>query len=737
MTATTESGYAAVFQFYVDLGWPGVIKLKAGTKDPVPAGFTGNNGVDPSYADMHAWAEEEPGGNVALRLPDGFIGIDEDRWGGKTGQQTVEEAERRWGALPPSQKSTSRTCGSGIRIYRVPPGTVFPGNLEFPELGLGGVEFLQRHHRYVMAWPSTHPNGATYEWYDADGNVTNPPHIDDIPDLPAKWVENLRQPDKPTSTAGLGSDGPYNVRQALTEGQPSHRVNGKLGQAIMGCQGGSRHDATRDNVLGLLRCGKQGEPGVLAALTALQKAFVEAVWKDRAGGRDEATTEFRNFINSKKTALLLADDTYDDWNNNVTEVAADTLAANPEVGNSDEPGAVADPYEGLIQHKLQMLRVNKEAQRRLDDEQRPRLELPAVKPLAALLEEPDEDTPWLIDKVMQADSRVMLAAQFKAGKTTIVGNLTRSLADGTPFLGAFEVKQHPVKIVLIDDELSERMLRHWLREQGVTNTAAVVDVVSLRGRVGSFNLLDEHVRAQWAQRLGDVGCDCLILDCLRPILDALGLDENRDAGKFLTAFDALLADAGITSAVMVDHMGHSGERNRGDSRKLDWPDATWKLVRENDQPDSARFFSAYGRDVDVFEGRLAFDPATRHLTYVQGSRSDGKVRAAYIDVIRLLSVRAPGRAPVQGDERQWMSKNSIEGALPGYGENTDTGVHTQKAVRGAIALGLKTGVLQVQKGARGAQFVSIAHPCAKCGLPVVTKRERHESCPADAEGALE
>ncbi len=402
-----------------------------------------------------------------------------------------------------------------------------------------------------------------------------------------------------------------------------------------------------------------------------------------------------------------------------------------------EPGGDADPLEGAISHQLTLLRVKREAQRRLDDEQRPRLELPAVKPLAALLEEPDEDTPWLIDKVMQADSRVMLAAQFKSGKTTIVGNVVRSLADGTPFLGAFEVKQHPVKIVLIDDELSERMLRHWLREQGVTNTEAVVDVVSLRGRVGSFNLLDEHVRAQWAQRLGDVGCDCLILDCLRPILDALGLDENRDAGKFLTAFDALLADAGITSAVMVDHMGHSGERNRGDSRKLDWPDATWKLVRENEQPDSARFFSAYGRDVDVFEGRLAFDPATRHLTYVQGSRSDGKVRAAYIDVIRLLSVRAPGRAPVQGDERQWMSKNSIEGALPGYGENTDIGVHTQKAVRGAIALGLKTGVLQVRKGARGAQFVSIAHPCAKCGLPVVTKRERHESCPTEVEGALE
>ena len=205
---------------------------------------------------------------------------------------------------------------------------------------------------------------------------------------------------------------------------------------------------------------------------------------------------------------------------------------------------------------------------------------------------------------MQADTRVMLAAQFKSGKTTIVGNLIRALADGTPFLGAFEVKQRPGRIVVIDNELSERMLRRWLREQGVENTGAVV-TVSLRGRVSTFNLLDEHTRAEWASRLRSLCADFLILDCLRPVLDALGLDENRDAGKFLTPFDTLLADAGITSAVMVDHMGHNGERNRGDSRKLDWPDATWKLVRENEHPNSPRFFSAYGRDVG---GPSGFQP---------------------------------------------------------------------------------------------------------------------------------
>jgi hypothetical protein len=74
-------------------------------------------------------------------------------------------------------------------------------------------------------------------------------------------------------------------------------------------------------------------------------------------------------------------------------------------------------------------------------------------------------------------------------------------------------------------------------------------------------------------------------------------------------------------------MGHSGERARGASRLRDWPDVEWRLVREKTEngdvdPAAPRYFSAYGRDVDVPESRLVFDPATRHLTLEGGSRAD-------------------------------------------------------------------------------------------------------------------
>ena len=135
---------------------------------------------------MYAWAEEEPGGNLALRLPDGVIGIDVDAYDAKTGAATLAEAERRWGKLPPTYRSTSRDDGiSGIRLYRVPPGTQLQTVIRFPELGIGDIEIVQRHHRYVMCWPSIHPNGNRYRWIaEIDGSIMDqPPAVDDVPYL--------------------------------------------------------------------------------------------------------------------------------------------------------------------------------------------------------------------------------------------------------------------------------------------------------------------------------------------------------------------------------------------------------------------------------------------------------------------------------------------------------------------------------------------------------------------------
>ena len=380
-----------------------------------------------------------------------------------------------------------------------------------------------------------------------------------------------------------------------------------------------------------------------------------------------------------------------------------------------------------IEVELDKLRIRDEARRRLEDENRPPVAVPPVRGLTALLAEPDMPARYRIDRLAPVDARIILSAQYKAGKTILVGNLLRSLADGHPFLGRFNVNTPARRVVLIDDELSENTLRPWLRDQGIINTDAVVDVVALRGKVAAFNLLDDRRRDEWAARLRDLECDYLILDCLRPVLDSLGLDENHDAGRFLVAYDALLEEAGVADSTLLQHMGHANERARGDSRLQDWPDAIWRMIREDDNPDSPRFFTAYGRDVDVPEGRLRFDPQTRRLTYSAGSRGDAKTEAAMVAMIAVLAEHA------QEDDGKGLSGNTLEMRTAGGGE------HTRKAIRAGIAKAIERNLVEIlpTRGPHGAKMHRLTHPCEECGRPVTGGGSRHLSCPPEDADPME
>ncbi len=378
-----------------------------------------------------------------------------------------------------------------------------------------------------------------------------------------------------------------------------------------------------------------------------------------------------------------------------------------ETGEDGQPTEAAiaarEAWEKLVQHRANEIRRDREARRLVDAEDRPKIEFPPVRSLTDLLSQPLPPTQWRVDQLAQADGHNILSAQFKAGKTTVRDNLIRSLVDSEPFLGKFAVHRPAAGLVLIDNELSDRMVQDWLARQKIRNTDAVADVITLRGKVSTFNIFDDACRADWAARLRDVGCDYLILDCLRPVLDAFGLSEDKDAGKFLVPFDALLDEAGIRDALIVHHMGHQGERSRGDSRLQDWPDATWRLMRENEDPSSERFFTAFGRDVNVSEGRLIFDEATHRLTYAEGSRGDAKTEAALQDVLALLAA----------DKEGGLSGRAIETGLGTYG-------HTQKAIRAAINLAVVQQLVEVQPGPKRSKLHRIAEPCATCGLPVTS-----------------
>jgi hypothetical protein len=171
----------------------------------------------------------------------------------------------------------------------------------------------------------------------------------------------------------------------------------------------------------------------------------------------------------------------------------------------------------------------------------------------------------------------------------------------------------------------------------------------------------------------------VILDCLRPVLDAAGLDERGEVGRFLVPFGELLGRLNVPEAVLVQHMGHSGERARGDSVLLGWPDANWKIVRRDAEDDrSARFFSAFGRDVDIPECELGFNSMTGKLIAIGGSRKEADGRAAIPVVLELLA------------ERPKLSGRQIEQELQG--------VYPQKVIRSAVKLAIEDRSVVTEPG---------------------------------------
>lgn len=357
----------------------------------------------------------------------------------------------------------------------------------------------------------------------------------------------------------------------------------------------------------------------------------------------------------------------------------------------DDGEASPDAFERDVLKELSLLRVREEARRRHETLRRAEFAapMPPVVRLDDFLVVEDEERAYRIDGLWPVGGRILLAAPDKGGKTTLMGNLVRCLVDGDALYDRFPVE--PVRrVVLIDDEMGERQLRLWLRKQGIRNTEAV-DVVELQGSLSSFDVLTPEVRQMWAERFR--GADVLILDCLRPVLDALALDENHDAGRFLVALEELMRSAGISEALVVQHTGHQGERARGDSRLLGWPTAKWLLVKErddqgNDLDHGRRFFSAFGRDVDVPESETALNAENLHLSIVGGNRARAR-RNAVQEAVMAAVVATPG-----------IQSNALVAEL---GRNRDV---VTAAVR---SLELE-GRVRVEPGPRGARLHYPAEP---------------------------
>lgn len=333
MTTPDTVGYASAVAHYLAGGWAGVLPLDRGTKYPPPTGYTGRAGAWPSDEDVARWSADNPGANVALRMPAIVVGIDVDHYDGKTGGDTLEALEQARGPLPPTWTSTSRGPGSpsGIRFYRVPDGTELPGVLG------PSIEAIQRHHRYAVVAPSV-VEGRPYRWYAPDGQRGGrPPRVDELAWLPDAWLDGWAKPSGERITLDALNTAPAPqvdrsraVQRALDEGMRRMRETG------------GRHDAATQQALALIRLADGGHPGAKDALEDLGFVFRLAI-SDRSAPR-EAEAEWQRIVDGGWDVVRSTPSTRPTYDELMAERRAEPLRTiGQEPASAPQDDAQADP----------------------------------------------------------------------------------------------------------------------------------------------------------------------------------------------------------------------------------------------------------------------------------------------------------------------------------------------------------------------------------------------------------
>ena len=291
------------------------------------------------------------------------------------------------------------------------------------------------------------------------------------------------------------------------------------------------------------------------------------------------------------------------------------VSVNYETGEIEIVGnTLEDEIQRLTAEEIKKGKARREAKRLLDNEEAEKTyHTPLyVRNLSDELKLPIEEVKWTIKDVFPTGANVTLTAQYKAGKTTLINSLTRSLADGTKFLNYFEKPDHAGRVVIFNYEVSENQYRRWMNDVAIENSDKVT-LVHLRGK--RLPLTVPKVEDLVVSILKDLDAQTWILDPFARAFTGCG-DENSnsDVGVFLDTLDVIKERAGVSNLVLPVHTGRAQEngvdRARGATRLDDWADVRWLLKKTNE----GRFFSADGRDVLEEEQQLVFDEATRSLT---------------------------------------------------------------------------------------------------------------------------
>ena len=330
---------------------------------------------------------------------------------------------------------------------------------------------------------------------------------------------------------------------------------------------------------------------------------------------------------------------------------------------------------------------------------------PDLGSAAAQLADGIPEVPEFVDELAKAKMKVLIVAQFKAGKTTLAMNLANAAVTGDPFLGKYPVHlSKGATVTYFNFELSQEQALLWITDMGISETPGAGDRLFLDHWAGCrMPLPSPHIEDYIVKLLLRRKSAMWIID---PFSAAYPGEENSntEVSAWTDAIDRIMDRAGLKLVVLVSHTGESGageggpRKARGATRLMDWMSVLWRYSHDGEgqdiPPSNNRYLRAFGRDVDVPEITLDYDSATRGL-YVQGralTRTENKTEQLARKVFEKVSGHFDKtRAPINTTELY---------------KKFDTARTSSKAVdiRQAIDIAENKGWITITDGSRNAKL---------------------------------
>lgn len=235
---------------------------------------------------------------------------------------------------------------------------------------------------------------------------------------------------------------------------------------------------------------------------------------------------------------------------------------------------------------------------------------------------PPAPVQWLIDGMCSADATVVIAGQYKTGKTKLmVASLISSLVDGEPFLGVKQVfvPEGGAKVGHWNLEMSALdLIDKYMRPVGYQNPQNI-KIANWRGY--SVNILTEPGKQEAIAWLS--GMDVWTIDSWTALCRMCGVDPNSgtEVGKLLLRIEEIKVEAGVRVCFFLAHTARASADSdkpgtRGASEVDDHVDSRWMLTV--DKMD-VRSIQTEGRDTHMM-GTLDFNEETGRSTLGAATR---------------------------------------------------------------------------------------------------------------------